>query len=63
MAQHVVVSTGYFEAFRVPLQSGRFFTSHDTVSSEPVILVNQTLARRTFPGVDPLGRRINSTAG
>jgi putative ABC transport system permease protein len=63
MAQHVVVSAGYFEAFRVPLKSGRFFSSHDTVSSEPVVLVNETFARRTFPGGVPLGRRINSTAG
>jgi putative ABC transport system permease protein len=62
VAQHVTVSTGYFEAFRVPLQSGRFFTARDTASSEPVILVNETFAHRMFPGVDPIGRRISSTA-
>jgi putative ABC transport system permease protein len=62
VAQHVSVSAGYFEAFRVPLIAGRLFTDHDTKNTEPVILINQTLARRMFPGVDPAGRRILSTA-
>jgi putative ABC transport system permease protein len=62
VAQHVSVSPGYFEAFRVPLISGRLFTDHDTKNTEPVILINQTLARRMFAGTDPAGRRIVSTA-
>jgi putative ABC transport system permease protein len=62
IAQHVSVSPGYFEAFRVPLISGRVFTDHDTKDTEPVILINQTLAGRMFAGVDPVGRRIVSTA-
>ena len=62
VAQHVSVSAGYFEAFRVPLIAGRWFTDRDTKDTEPVILVNQTLARRMFPGQDPVGHRIMSTA-
>ena len=62
VAQHISVSTGYFEAFRVPLISGRLFTDRDTWQTEPVVLVNQTFARRNFPDVDPVGRRIVSTA-
>jgi predicted permease len=62
VAQHVSVSPGYFETFRVPLLSGRLFTDHDTKSTEPVILINQTLASRMFAGLDPVGRRIVSTA-
>jgi putative ABC transport system permease protein len=62
VAQHVSVSPGYFEAFRVPLVSGRLFSDHDTQNTEPVILINQTLARRIFPGFDPVGRRLVSTA-
>ena len=62
VAQHVSVSTGYFEAFRVPLISGRLFTDRDTASTEPVILINQTFARRNFPDVDPVGMRVVSTA-
>ena len=62
VAQHVSVSAGYFEAFRVPLRSGRLFSDHDTTTTEPVIVINQTLATRMFAGVDPVGRRIVSTA-
>src|SRR6185503_6268119 len=49
--------------FRVPLLSGRWLTDRDTKETEPVILVNQTFARRVFPGADAIGRRIISTAG
>jgi putative ABC transport system permease protein len=38
------------------------FTNRDTKSTEPVILINQTLANRIFAGADPVGRRIVSTA-
>jgi putative ABC transport system permease protein len=62
VAQHVTVSAGYFETFRVPLLAGRTFTSFDAPTSEPVVMVNQTLARRHFPGEDPIGQRIASTA-
>jgi putative ABC transport system permease protein len=62
-AQHVSVTAGYFETFRVPLLSGRWLTDRDTKETEPVILVNQTFARRVFPGADAIGHRIISTAG
>ncbi len=62
-AQHVIISPGYFETFRVPLLSGRLFSDRDTSETEPVVLVNQTFARRMFAGADPTGRRIVSTAG
>ena len=62
VARHVSVSPGYFEAFHVPLMSGRLFTDRDTANTEPVILINQTLASRMFAEGDPLGRRIVSTA-
>ncbi len=62
VAQHISVSAGYFETFRVPLVSGRIFSDRDTKDTEPVILVNQTFVRRYFPGVEPVGLRIVSTA-
>ena len=61
-AQHISVSTGYFESLRTPLLSGRAFTDHDTTDSEPVVLVNQTFVRRYLRGSDAVGRRIVSTA-
>jgi putative ABC transport system permease protein len=62
IAQHVSVSSGYFETFHATLVSGRFFADSDQARGEPVIVVNQTFARQVFPGEDPVSKRIQSTA-
>jgi putative ABC transport system permease protein len=62
VAQHVSVMPGYFETFRVRPTAGRLFAFSDTSDTEPVIVVNQTFARRVFPGEDAVGKRIVSTA-
>jgi putative ABC transport system permease protein len=62
IAQHISVTAGYFEAFKVRLLGGRFFAATDTGQSEPVVIVNETFARQAFPGEDAVGRRILSTA-
>jgi putative ABC transport system permease protein len=62
IAQYVSVSTGYFEAMRARLIAGRFFADTDTPTSEPVVLVNETLARRVFPDEEAVGKRIISMA-
>src|SRR4051812_35997987 len=62
IAQHVAITSGYFEALRAQLIAGRWLTDRDTASAEPVIVVNQTFARRAFPGEEAVGRRIVSTA-
>jgi putative ABC transport system permease protein len=56
----VSVSAEYFQTLGIPLVSGRFFDVRDSRNGTPVVIVNQTLARRLFPGRDPLGRRIGS---
>lgn len=53
-----VVSTGYVEALGVPLKAGRTFTRTDTFGAEPVVVINETLARRYFAGEDPLGQQV-----
>lgn len=52
------VSPEYFRAMEIPLRSGRAFTSLDRVDAVPVATVNETLARRLFPGETPVGQRI-----
>ncbi|MDQ2776018.1 MAG: hypothetical protein M3Y57_14045 [Acidobacteriota bacterium] len=48
-----VVSGGYLKAAGIALKDGRDFNERDTSSSEPVILVNETLGRRLWPGQNP----------
>jgi putative ABC transport system permease protein len=62
IAQHISVSSGYFETVRAQLLQGRFFLETDSLTSEPAVVVNQTFARRTFPGEDALGKQIATTA-
>jgi putative ABC transport system permease protein len=51
-----IVSDGYLAAMGIPVIAGRDISEHDTSSSEPVIVINQTMARALWPGQDPLGK-------
>ncbi len=50
------ISPGYLPTLRMRLLAGRNFTSADMRSSPAVAIVNQTFARRFFPGLNPIGR-------
>jgi putative ABC transport system permease protein len=52
------ISGDYFQALGVPLLRGRFFTDLDTKYTTPVVIVNETMARRYWPGEDPIGKGI-----
>jgi putative ABC transport system permease protein len=54
----VVASPGYIETLGIPLKSGRTFKDSDTESSAPVVIVDDRLARKFWPGADPIGRRM-----
>jgi putative ABC transport system permease protein len=56
--QYNEATPGLFRAMGIPLLRGRDFDEHDTATSLPVTLINDTLARRYFPDEDPIGRRI-----
>lgn len=53
-----VVSPDFFTAMGTPLRRGRWLEERDTKDAVPVVLVNQTLASRIWPGEDPIGKRI-----
>jgi predicted permease len=52
-------SPGYFEVFRIALARGRTFTDRDDAAAPPVVVINETMARRYWKdGADPLNDRI-----
>ncbi|HET7217932.1 MAG TPA: ABC transporter permease [Vicinamibacterales bacterium] len=53
-----IVSDGYFAAMGIPLIAGRDILPTDTAKTEPVLVVNETMARTLFPGQDPLGQYV-----
>ena len=50
------VSPGFSATLRMPLLGGRDFTAGDTAQTQSVAIVNQTMARKFFPGDDPIGK-------
>jgi predicted permease len=57
------VTPGFFTALTVPLKRGRIFTDADRAETEPVVVIDEDLARQYWPGDDPIGQRIQPTSG
>jgi putative ABC transport system permease protein len=53
-----VVDENYFRTMNIPVVAGRTFTEQEAVEDRKVAVVNETMARRHFPGEDPVGKRI-----
>src|SRR6185369_844015 len=58
-ANYRTVSPDYFRTMSIPMSQGRAFTERDTEAAPLVMIINQALAKRDFPGEDPVGKRIN----
>jgi predicted permease len=56
-----MVETDYLKAMGIPLRRGRFFTQQDNDHSPLVVVVDEMLAQKFFPGQDALGKRIHLT--
>jgi predicted permease len=54
------ISADYLRTIGVPLVAGRWFDARDARGTEPVILINRSMARKYWPGEDPIGKRIAS---
>ncbi len=52
-----VISEGLFQTLRVPLRKGRFFNAQDKQGAVSVTIINETMARRFWPGEEALGKR------
>jgi putative ABC transport system permease protein len=52
------VGPGYFEAMGIPLRAGRALDEHDIAGAPLVAVINESMARRRLPGLDPIGQRL-----
>jgi predicted permease len=52
------ITPGYFEALHIPLLNGRNFTAMDRLGTQPVVIIDENLARQYWPNQDPIGRRL-----
>jgi predicted permease len=57
------VSPDYFQAMRIRMRTGRALTADDTSRSEPVTVINRTMAQRYFADGSPIDRRVRTNAG
>ncbi len=63
LAGYTSVTDGYFEAMGIPLRQGRYFDRRDTRDAPKVIIISEPMARQHFPGVNPVGRRLQMLTG
>ena len=57
------VGNDYFHTMRIPMVAGRAFGAQDTASSVKVAVINEALAKKRFPNVNPIGKRFRTQGG
>jgi predicted permease len=55
---YMPITAHYFQALRIPVMAGRSFSTSDDAGAQPVIIINEELARTYFKGENPIGRHI-----
>ena len=63
MAYYNQVGPAYFETMGIPLVQGRAISSRDTAGQPAIAVINETMARRYWPGRDPVGATIRFGSG
>jgi putative ABC transport system permease protein len=58
-ALYLSVTSDYFGTLNIPLKDGRTFTDQDNMQSAKVVIVNETMARKLWPGQSPVGRHFS----
>ena len=52
------VSEDYFQTAKIPLLAGRFFSKQEHDDTQPVVIVNEAMAKQIWAGEDPIGKRV-----
>jgi putative ABC transport system permease protein len=61
LAGYDIVTPEYFQTMRVPLLEGRDFFWSDSPQTQPVVIINEAMAKQYWPGEDPLGKRFQQS--
>jgi putative ABC transport system permease protein len=61
-AEYASVSPEYFKTLKIQLIRGRTFDAEDRVGKAPVVIIDEKLANRCFPGQDPIGQQLAEDA-
>lgn len=63
IADYTIASPGFFKALRIPVVRGRAFGPEDAANAPGVLLINEAMARRFWPGEDPVGQTVSVSVG
>ena len=58
LVEYRVVSDDYFQTAQIPLLRGRLFSKQEGDDKQPVVVINNAMARQIWPGEDPIGKRV-----
>ena len=58
LVEYRVASEEYFQTANIPLLRGRYFSKAEHDDANPVVLINEAMARHIWPGEDPIGKRV-----
>jgi len=58
LVEYRVVSDKYFQTAGIPLLRGRLFNKQEGDDKQPVVVINEAMAKQIWPGEDPIGKRV-----
>jgi len=58
-ARYSIISPGYFDTMQISLMKGRIFSEADGPATQPVVIINQEMARQFWPTGDPIGEKLH----
>ena len=58
LVEYRAASEDYFRTTNIPLLRGRYFSKHERDDTQPVVVINEAMAKHIWPGEDPIGKRV-----